>query len=174
MGMGGGGPKSPLPLTVDSFVVRLPLPTYPPRKREPYSSFECAFTKTLERGYYSMFEYMFAAEYRADTIFGSVAFGVVVNGYSAKVVEAIERIAQAYAKKEAIRFAYENQRPPLPLPANTGNGAPFSRETLTTLDGTARFRGGCSGIRALDPALVETVNVVVQRVFAKGGGPQSQ
>ena len=191
MGIGGGAPKTPFPEAIQEFVVRLPLPTVPPIGREPVSEFRCVFEKENERAYQAapyappqeeqqrfiggggvVEEWIYAAEYRAKTPFGSIRVGLVVNAMSAKVTMAVTQIVIAVAKSYAIPFAYRNQRPPLPLPSNTGIGSPLSRESVETLDGTARFRGFCSGLRSLDPDLVDTVEVYVPLVFAKpGGGP---
>jgi hypothetical protein len=89
---------------------------------------------------------------------------------SGNVAMAVTQIAIAVARTSAIPFAYNNQRPPLPLPSNPGIGPPLSRESVATRDGTVRFRGFCSGLRSLDPDLVDTVEVYVPRVFAKPGG----
>jgi hypothetical protein len=171
--VGGGAPKSPFPISVATFAVSLPLPTTPPRMRDPISELSFSFSKTNERGYQSgsPAAWMYAAEYRADTQLGTSVFAVVVNAYSGKVEEAVIQIAKAYARRDAVLLAFESQRPPLPAPAILPVSPPLSLETSTVLDGTRRFRGFCAGLRSLDPALVDTVTVVVESVFPVGAPP---
>jgi hypothetical protein len=170
--VGGGAPKSPFPTSVETFTVRLPLPTIPPRMRDPISELSFSFSKSYEHGYHSATDnWMYAAEYRADTQLGTVIFAAVVNAYSGKVEEAVIQIAKAYARRDSVLLAFENQRPPLPEPAILPVSPPLSLEASTVLDGTRRFRGFCAGLRSLDPALVDTVAVDVEMVFSTGAPP---
>lgn len=164
--MVGGAPASPFPGTIPEFVVPLPLPTVPMRERLPVSEFSCEFLRVNQRGYTAAGEWMFAVEYSAATVFGTIRSGLVANAASTKIDSAVARVVTAVAMAAAIQYAYLNQSPPLPLPPNPGMASPLSRETADVLDGTARFRGFCSGLRALDPDLVDTVTVFVPRVFA--------
>lgn len=184
--VGGGAPKTPFPTSIAAFTVRLPLPTTPPRLRDPISELEFSYSKVNERGYQDsppmqMFigggggappsNWMYAAEYRASTQLGTVGFAVLVNAYSGRVEDAVDQIARAYARRDAVLLAFENQRPPLPAPEILPVSPPLSLETSTVLDGTRRFRGFCAGLRALDPSLVDTVKVVVESVFPVGLPP---
>jgi len=164
-------PETPFPDSVQELTVDLPLPTCPPDECDPVSEFSCTFEKTNERSYVAQDEWMYAAEYTANTIFGTIRGGMVVNALSGKVAPAVEQIVTAVAKTYAIYYAYNGQTPPLPLPENPGTSSPLSRETVTTRDGTARFRGFCAGIRSLDPDLVGTVKLYVGRVFAAPSPP---
>jgi hypothetical protein len=178
--MGQQGPTTPFPETVDTITVALPLPTIPPRGREPISEMTFDFVRVDERSYIvragRVTRYMSAAEYEADTVFGKpfARAAFVVNARSQKVGAALRIALTAAAKGYALRYAYLNQHPPLPLPPNSGIGHPFSRESVTVLDGTARLRGFCSGLHTLDPSLVQSTTVAFAPVFAKedGGGEQ--
>lgn len=167
----GGPPLSPLPDTIPGFVVPLPLPVA--GRTGIVTEVTVATTKVNERAYLASGEWMVAAEYEMSTELGSHPGAVVVNARSTKVTAMVTLVVRAAASKLAIFLAYSGQRPPLPLPPNPGYLAPFSREAAEVLDGTARFRGFCAGLRSLDPALVGTVDVYVPAVFADPLPPPS-
>lgn len=175
-----GAPSTPFPETVDTITVNLPLPTIPPRGREPISEMTFDFVRTDEHSYMVrsglVTHYMSAAAYEAETVFGKpfARAAFVVNARSEKVGSALKLALTAAARAYAIHYAYSNQQPPLPLPQNPGVGHPYSREAVTVLDGTARLRGFCSGLHSLDSSLVQETTAAFDPVFAKeeGGGDQ--
>lgn len=169
--MGIGGPTTPFPASIPEFIVPLPLPVEP-REGPAISEMSCVFTKVNERGYAADGYDMFAAAYEGVTTLGTIQGALITNALSEKVTMAVALIVNALARYYALKWSYEGQRPPLPLPPNPGIGSPFSSEVIATLDGTARFRGFCAGIHSLDPALVATVEVGFSPAWAKEKPPQ--
>lgn len=168
--MGFSGPTTPFPDDVAEFRIPLPLPV-PSRIGPDITELICTATKVDERGYTKDGHSMFAAVYSLDTNLGSRLGGLLTNSLTQKVPASLNAILHALASYLALKWSYEQQPLPHAIPPNPGLGSPFKREMGMVLDGTVRFRGFCAGIAALDPALVATVDIGFDPVWAKEKPP---
>lgn len=156
---------SPFPATIPSLVVPLALPIVP-RIGPPLTELNFDFTRASERGYAKDGYDMFAALYDGTSEVGNMNGGLLSNEHSLLVPEAVQLALYALARYYALKWSYEQQIPPLPLPENPGIGNPFSAYALDHLDGTARLRGFCAGLAPLSAGAVATVDIGFQPVWA--------
>jgi len=158
------------PDEIPSITVPLPLPIPVPRQPD-LTELTFTFAKITERQYGGGEgpDTMAAAEYEATCEVDTIRSGVLANVKTGKVETALGLIVNSAAKYAALIYAYQKQDPPQPVPPNPGAFSPLSSYALTTLDGTAAYRGFCAGIHSLDPDLVATVDVEFGPLWSKGG-----
>lgn len=159
-----GTVTNPFPATA-SVVVPLPLPVS--GRMGILSELTCEFTLSDARSYGVSWDTMWAVYYIGWTPLGNIEWAGVANMKSKNVEAATTAILRAVAARWAVAAAYAAQVPPQLPPENPALMNPLSRDNTTTLDGTQRYRGFCSGIRALDPLLVATVDVRVPAVWSR-------
>ncbi len=143
------------PDSIPAFTVPLPLPieTHGPDIVELTFAFvgEEKRTYQSEVGGFKMTARSYECDIGVDP--GVVSFAVLKSIYTGKVDETLAMIARSFGHRYALVAAYENQTPPLPLPANSGWLSPASEHAITVLDGTAvpwvgwrnTFSGPCAG-----------------------------